>query len=363
MGDSQEIYRIFVINPGSTSTKLALAENQTIIEEHNERHPVVQGEDVKPVMEQEEMRSHAVHRFLARLSLGTGELQGVAARGGLLHPLEGGVYRVDEGMLCDLRAEKYGSHASNLGAVLGDEIARTYGCPAFVVDPVVVDELDPVARVTGIPEIERRSIFHALNQKAAARRVASKLARSCESCSFIVAHMGGGISVGAHRKGRIVDVNNALDGEGPLSPERSGGLPAGQLARMCFKGTLSREEILNRIKGSGGLTAYLGTRNLEEVCERVKKGDEKASLIFEAMCYQVSQEICKHGATLRGEVDSIILTGGMAAEPMLVEHITARVGHLAPVEVIPGEMEMQALAESVYAVLTGSRPALTYVPE
>ncbi|MFW6180526.1 MAG: butyrate kinase [Spirochaetota bacterium] len=362
-------YHILVINPGSTSTKLALFRNGKELRKHTARHDARRLAAYRTVMEQEQMRLAEVRGFLAACAQAAGgpqaagaplRLDAVAARGGLLHPVEGGVYRVNRAMQRDLRSGRYGEHASNLGAVLGAKVGEEHGCPVFIADPVVVDELEPAARLSGLPQIPRKSIFHALNQKAAAREAAARMRREYERCNLIVAHLGGGISVGAHRRGRVVDVNNALDGEGPFSPERSGGLPAGQLARLCFSGEYTEPQVLSLITGRGGVVAYCGTNSMEELEERAGRGDRAARLCMQAMCRQVAQEICRHGATLRGEVDCIVLTGGMTRSRVLVGTIRGMVRHLAPVKVIAGEREMQALAGSVYQVLRGAWKAKRY---
>ncbi|MFA7578172.1 MAG: butyrate kinase, partial [Candidatus Muiribacteriota bacterium] len=239
---------------------------------------------------------------------------------------------------------KYGEHASNLGAILAFELAKLANCPSFIADPVVVDELDDIARVSGIPDIERISIFHALNQKASAKRAAKELGKDYNECNLIVAHLGGGVSVGAHSRGLVVDVNNALDGDGPFSPERSGGVPIGGLVKMCFSGKYTMDEIKKKIKGKGGIVAYLGTNSCLEVQQMIQSNDEKAKLVYEAMAYQVSKEIGSLAAALKGEVDAVVLTGGIAYDKdNLVPWIKERVDFIAPVIVYPGENEMEAL--------------------
>jgi butyrate kinase len=269
---------------------------------------------------------------------------GIIGRGGLLKPIPSGVYNVSENMLKDLEEAKYGEHASNLGAILAFELAKLANCPSFIADPVVVDELDDIARVSGIPDIERISIFHALNQKASAKRAAKELGKDYNECNLIVAHLGGGVSVGAHSRGLVVDVNNALDGDGPFSPERSGGVPIGGLVKMCFSGKYTMDEIKKKIKGKGGIVAYLGTNSCLEVQQMIQSNDEKAKLVYEAMAYQVSKEIGSLAAALKGEVDAVVLTGGIAYDKdNLVPWIKERVDFIAPVIVYPGENEMEAL--------------------
>ena len=265
-------------------------------------------------------------------------------------------------MVEDLKSAKWGEHASNLGPILAYELAQEAGgIPAFTVDPVVVDELDDVARISGLPELPRQSKFHALNQKAVARRAAKALARPYQELNLIVAHMGGGISIGAHKMGRVVDVNNALDGEGPMTPERSGTLPVGDLVRLCYSGRFTYEEIMRMVKGSGGFMAHLGTIDTREVQERAMAGDKEAELIFRALAYQVAKNIGALTATFGGKLDAIVLTGGMAHSELLTTWIKERVDFLAPVLVYPGESEMEALAQGALRVLNQEETARKYV--
>jgi butyrate kinase len=353
-----EKFLILAVNPGSTSTKISLFEGAQELHRRTVRH--APEEIALELPAQKDFRLRAVETFLSETPSPPTRLDAVAARGGLMKAVQSGVYRVGEGMIRDLLSGRYGSHASNLGAVIAVDIGRRNGCGAFIVDPVVVDELDDAARLTGFPEIERRSIFHALNHKSVARQTAGELGKAYEDCNFIVAHMGGGISVGAHRRGRVVDVNNALEGEGPFSAERSGALPAAQVVELCFGGSLSREEVMEKIAGSGGILAHCGTRDLGELRDMARREGGQPARVLEALSLRTSQEICKHGATLEGGVDRIILTGGMARDGSLVNDITSRVSHLAPVKVVPGEREMHSLAASVLRVLRGEEKALEY---
>ncbi len=346
--------RILVINPGSTSTKLSLFRGEEELDSVAAPSPAEELRGFARIFEQLPLRARAVEAFLTECEEKAAHLDAAVARGGLLRPLQSGVYVVDEAMLRDLESARYGEHASNLGAPLAHGVASRAGCPAFIADPVVVDEMDDVARLSGMPEIERRSIFHALNQKSAAREVAARLGRPYEECRLIVAHMGGGISVGAHAGGRVIDVNNALDGDGPFAPERSGGVPVGALVELAASGKLPIEELRRRIVGRGGLVAYCGTNSLKEAQDAADRGDLRAALAIEAMAYQVAKEVAMHGATLSGRVDRIILTGGMAQDGRFVRRIVERVSFLAPVEVLPGEREMLSLARNCLAVLTGA---------
>ncbi|NLV75504.1 MAG: butyrate kinase, partial [Tissierellia bacterium] len=287
-------------------------------------------------------------------------LGAVVGRGGLLKPIEGGTYEVNQKMLEDLKVGLQGEHASNLGGIIAHEIAREVGVKAYIVDPVVVDELLDVARISGLKEIEIRSIVHALNQKAVARRHAKIKGKKYEDMNLIVAHLGGGISVGAHHKGKIIDVNNALDGDGPFSPERSGGLPVGDLVKLCYSGKYTYEEMRKLIKGNGGMVSYLNTNNAIEVSEKIQKGDKYAQLIYYAMAYQVAKEIGSCAAVLKGKVDGILLTGGIAHDEQFTNWIKESVQFISQVYVYPGEDELMALAEGGLRVLTGEEKAKEY---
>mgnify|MGYP001350199001 CR=1 FL=1 len=353
--------RILAINPGSTSTKIAIFENEKCLFETTLRHSTEEISKYKHIFDQYEFRKNVILDVLNEKEINLTKLNAVVGRGGLLKPIEGGTYLVSERMLEDLKRGVLGEHASNLGGVLAFEIASKLNIPSYIVDPVVVDELEEIARISGIPEIERISIFHALNQKAVARRAAKEMGRDYTDLNLIVAHLGGGISVGAHKKGRVVDVNNALDGEGPFSPERSGGLPVGDLIKLCFSGTMTQGEIKKRITGNGGLVAYLGTNNAKEVSERISAGDSEAELVYKAMAYQVAKEIGSCAAVLKGEVDAILLTGGIAYDKQFIEWIEKRVQFIAPVKKYPGEDEMTALAEGAQRILNGEEEARRYI--
>jgi len=274
--------------------------------------------------------------------------------------MKGGTYEVDDAMIEDLKVGVLGEHASNLGGVIAHEIASKLNIPAFIVDPVVVDEMDPVARISGMPELPRISIFHALNQKAVARRAAAELNKHYDECNFVVAHLGGGISVGAHHKGRVVDVNNALDGEGPFSPERSGGLPVGDLAKLCYSGKITHGDLKKKIKGQGGLVAYLNTNDGREVTQMIKDGNKEAELIYKAMAYQVAKEIGMCATVLKGKVDAVIITGGLAYDKALIGWITESVSFIGDIIVYPGEDEMSALALGGLRVLKGEEEKLKF---
>lgn len=347
-------HRIVVINPGSTSTKLALFEDERPVSAEVFRHgaPGLGAE----LWEQFEARWSVIERW-ARSTVR--EASAIAACGGLFRPLAGGTYEVNERMLSDARAGVRGQHASNLGCALASRLAALYRCKAYVVDPVSVDEFEPLARYSGHPLTERRSLSHALNIHAAARRAATELRRPLEGSTIIVAHLGGGISIAPVKSGRIIDVNDASS-DGPFSPERTGGLPLQPFTKLCFSGSYTEAGIRELVMGKGGLVAYLGTNSALEVERRIAAGDEDARGVYEAMAYQISKEIGAMSTVVRGHVDAIALAGGLAASSLLVNWIRGRVEFIAPVLVFAGEDEMAALAEGVLRVLRGESPALEY---
>lgn len=355
--------RILAINPGSTSTKIAVFEENKEIFTKNLKHTVEELAPYKKIIDQYDFRRDVIVRELEAAKIPLSSITAVVGRGGLVKPIPGGVYRVSDALIADLKAERMGEHASNLGGFIAREMARKIGdkVEAFIVDPVVVDEMEDIARISGIPELPRVSIFHALNQKAVARRYAREQGKKYEDLNLIVVHMGGGISVGCHRKGRVIDVNNALDGDGPFSPERSGGVPVGQMVKLCFSGKYTIDDIKKKIKGKGGLVAYLGTNDAYEVEQRVQKGDKEAEHIYRAMAYQISKEVGALSTVLCGKVDAIILTGGVAYDKVFVGWLKERIGFLAPVVVYPGEGEMTALAEAGYYAMKGELPIRDYV--
>jgi butyrate kinase len=349
-----------MINPGSTSTKIGVYEDEKEVLVETLRHSSEEIGNFEGIFEQLDFRKEVILNILKEKNFDINTLDAIVGRGGLLKSIEGGTYTVNKVMLEDLKNGVQGQHASNLGGIIANEIAKPLDIPAYIVDPVVVDEMIDVARISGMPEIERKSIFHALNQKAVAKRYAVENGKNYEEINLIVAHMGGGVSVGAHMNGRVVDVNNALDGEGPFSPERSGGLPVGDLAKVCFSGEYTLEDIKKKINGKGGFVAYLNTNDAKEVGEKAEAGDAKYKLIFEAMGYQVAKEIGKCAAVLSGKVDAIILTGGIAYGKVMVNYIKERVEFICPVVVYPGEDELLALAEGGLRVLRGQEKAKEY---
>jgi len=353
-------YKLLMINPGSTSTKIGVYEDEKEILVETLRHTSEEINDFGGIFEQFNFRKEVILNVLKEKNFDINTLDAIVGRGGLLKPIEGGTYAINDAMLKDLKVGILGQHASNLGGIIANEIGKQLNVPAFIVDPVVVDEMIDVARISGMPEIERKSIFHALNQKAVAKRYAKECGKNYDELNLIVAHMGGGISVGAHESGRVIDVNNALDGEGPFSPERSGGLPVGDLAKMCFSGKYTLEDIKKKINGKGGFVAYLNTNDAREPLKMAQNGDENARVIFEAMGYQVAKEIGKCAAVLSGKVDAIILTGGIAYGEVIVNYIKERVEFISPVVVYAGEDELLALAEGGLRVLRGQEKAKEY---
>jgi butyrate kinase len=359
-------HRVLVLNPGSTSTKTSIFEGdeERFTEELQHSAEELKSFEGQPITEQFGFRKDAVLRFLAGKGLALADLDAVAGRGGLLRPIPHGTWRVGPTMLEDLRTGGRGEHASNLGALIAAELVAGTDKPAYIVDPVVVDEADPKVKISGLKELPRRVISHALNQIATARRYAEEHETFYERVNVIVAHMGGGITVGAHRKGRYIDVNNGLDGEGPFSPQRTGTLPAGQLIDLCFSGKYTKAELKLKNKGRGGVIDLLGTSDMREVERRVEAGDAEATLVYDAMTYQIAKAITALVPAFEGAtIDAILLTGGMARSSTLVAeltHLTAALG--CPVKVYPGENEMAALAKGALRVLSGRESAKDYPP-
>ncbi len=353
---------ILAINPGSTSTKFALFRESDPIFEENIKHRLTDIEKYKRIAEQFDMRKKLILDRLSDLKVDLSSIKAVVGRGGFLKPIESGIYSVNENMRRDLLGGLRGEHASNLGGLIAYSIASEIpGARAFIVDPVVVDEFDDVARISGHPEFTRKSVFHALNQKAVARLYAGSVGRNYEDMNLIVAHMGGGTTVGAHRKGRVVDVNNGLNGDGPLSPERSGTLPTGQVVELCFSGKYTRDEVMKMLTGRGGMVAYMGTNDFREISRMAEGGDKKALMVCRAAAYQTGKEIGAMAAVLHGQVDAIILTGGMAFQKSHTDYITEMVKSIARVIVIPGEDELKALAYNGLLALNGEIEIKEYV--
>lgn len=352
---------ILAINPGSTSTKIAVFDMQEKCFQKNLKHAADEIAKFEKISDQYEFRKNIIIEEIKAAGIELNDIKVIVGRGGLVKPIPSGMYEVNEAMKADLRVGVLGEHASNLGGLIADDIAKSIeGAKAFIADPVVVDEMDDLARVSGHPNFERVSIFHALNQKAIAKGHANVIDKNYADLNLIVAHLGGGISVGAHRKGKVVDVNQALDGDGPFSPERTGTLPAGQVAKLCFSGKYTHAEVKKMITGQGGLTAYINTNDAMEVENRVKAGDKEAAYYYEAMAYQVAKEIGSCATVLKGEIDGILITGGIAYDKGFIQWIKERVEFLAPVYVYPGEDEMQALAFNGQLFLKGEAEVKEY---
>jgi butyrate kinase len=355
------MHNILAINPGSTSTKLAVFTNEDLVFEKTLRYSIEDIDQSEMTIEKDLLfRKKAILQALDEANYLLENFDAIVGRGGLLKPISGGVYTVNTAMIDDLKKDPTNYHASNLGALLSYDIASGLKIPAYIVDPVVVDEMDPVAKLSGHPDYERISIFHALNQKAVALRASKELGKTYNQSNFIVAHLGGGISVGAHKRGRVIDVNNALDGEGPYTPERSGTLPVGQLVSNAFSGKISLEEMKKCIRGKGGLVAYLNTNDAKQVSAMCDNDDKKALLIYEGMAYQVAKEIAANAAVLKGKVDAIIITGGIAYDHRFVTWIKERVEFIANVIVYPGEDELHALTQGALRVLRGEEKPKIY---
>ena len=353
--------RILVINPGSTTTKVAVYKNSTPIFLKTIKHSLDDLKKFEKITDQFQYRKELICKEITYAEINLENIKAVIGRGGLLKPIESGVYEVNDEMIKDLKHSPLGEHASNLGGLIAYEFAQSLpDAKAYIADPVVVDELDDIARISGHPAFSRVSIFHALNQKAIARDHAKSLMKKYEELNLIVVHLGGGITVAAHKKGRVIDVNNGLDGEGPFSPERSGTLPVGQLVSMCFSGKYTESKIRRMIKGEGGLVAYLGTNSAYETEKRVIKGDEKAKKYFEAMAYQVSKAIGSMCPVLKGNVDAILITGGIAHSKLFINLIIERVYRIAPIHVYPGEDEMRALALNALRIINNEEKCKIY---
>jgi butyrate kinase len=353
------VERVLVINPGATSTKLAVYDGKTLRFKKIVEHSAADIGAFAKVIDQCEYRLRLITQQLQMENVELGTLSAIVARGGLLKPLKGGTYRVNQNMAEDLAQAKRGEHASNLGAVMAYELARQLKIAAYVVDPVSVDEMEPAARISGLPDLPRISLSHALNMKAVARKVANDLDKKYEEINVIVAHLGTGVSVTPHKKGRMIDVNNAKE-EGPFSPDRCGGLPAGQLLKLAFSGKYTYEELREKLDSKGGIYAYLGTTDIREAFIMADGGNEEAILILEAFSYQVAKEIGAMAAVLAGDVDRIILTGGIAYSERIASKIRKRVEFIAPVVVVPGEEELEALAFGALRVLRGHEEAQIY---
>ncbi len=352
--------KLLIINPGSTSTKIGVFEDETLIAEETLRHSTEEIAQYASIVDQKDFRKKLIMDLLESKGIKISDLAAVVGRGGMLKPIPGGTYPVTDALLEDLKIGKQGQHASNLGGILAREIADEVGIPSYIVDPVVVDELQPLARYSGVPELPRTSVFHALNQKAVAKRYAKEQGKKYEELNLIVVHMGGGVSVGAHKGGKIIDVFNALDGDGAFSPERAGAVPPGALVKLCFSGKYDEKTIYKMLVGNGGFNAYLGTNDARVVEEKMNNGDKEAENVYNAFIYQICKNIGSQACVLEGKVDQIILTGGIAYSKYVAPEITKKVEWIAPVTVYPGEDELLALAQGGLRVLNGEEKAMEY---
>ena len=349
-----------IINPGSTSTKIGVFEDETLLFEETLRHSTEEISQYASIVDQKDFRKNIIVNLLNEKNFDINSLNMVVGRGGMLKPIPGGTYAVTDELLEDLKIGKQGQHASNLGGILAREIGDSIGVPSFIVDPVVVDEMMPIARYSGVPELPRTSVFHALNQKAVAKRYANEIGKAYTDLNLIVVHMGGGVSVGAHKNGRVVDIFNALDGDGAFSPERAGSVPSGALIKMCFSGKYTEKEVYKKIVGNGGFNAYMGTNDMRDVEKAVLAGDEKAIEYRDAFILQVAKDMGSMACVLAGKVDQIVVTGGIAYDKGVVAGLKERAEWIAPFTVYPGEDELLALVQGGLRVINGVEEAMKY---
>jgi butyrate kinase len=357
--------KILAINPGSTSTKIAVYNDTTLVAKICLRHSVSDLEPFPRIIDQFEYRKNVVLNALRENGIAL-DFDAIIGRGGLLRPIQGGVYEVNEAMIADIQSARR-NHACNLGCLIAKDLADEVGCKAYIADPVVVDELQEVARISGSPLMPRASIWHALNQKAIGRRYAKDLTAehpehpvTYSDLNLIICHLGGGISIGAHKLGKTVDVNNAFDGEGPISPERAGTLPSGSLIDLCFSGRYTKDELKKRISGKAGLAAHLGTPNIADIVTRIENGDDYARLIIDAMIYQIAKSVASMTPIFHGKVDAILLTGGIAHSEYVMNRLLPQIDYIAPIRVYPGEDELESLAQNALGALRGELPIHNY---
>jgi butyrate kinase len=352
--------KILIVNLGSTSTKVGVYEGASWLINESVSHSAEELKGFKTIFDQYDIRKEAILSTLEKHGASLDGFGAIACRGGNTKPIPGGIYSICHEMLDDMKSGKFGQHPNIVGGIVTHDLGKEKNIPVLTMDPPTTDEFWPSARYSGIPQIKRQSSFHALNQKATARKISAQLGKRYDEMNLIVAHLGGGISVGAHCRGKVVDVNNALDGDGPFSPERAGALPTGDLVRLCFSGAYGREEVLKLLQGGGGLVAYLGTTDGREIERRIAAGDKKAAEVFEAMAYQVAKEIGACAAVLEGQVDAIALTGSLAYSKTLVGSLRKKISFLAEVYLDPGENEMAALAEGALRYLGGEETLSVY---
>ncbi len=353
-------YTILIINPGSTSTKIGVYEDEKQIFEETLRHPTEEIAKYASIIDQKDFRKEVILNVLKEKNFDIHTLDVIVGRGGMLKPIPGGTYAVTDDLLQDLIIGKQGQHASNLGGILAKEIGDEINVPSYIVDPVVVDELEPIARYSGMPELPRRSVFHALNQKAVAKRYSKEIGKSYDELSLIVIHMGGGVSVGAHKNGRVIDVNNILDGEGAFSPERAGTVPVGDLIKLCFSGKYTETELYKKICGNGGFNGYIGTNDMRDLMKMKAEGNQDAANLIDAFHYQVAKDAGAMAAVLNGKVDQIICTGGIAYNESTIDALKAKLGFIADFTVYPGEDELLALAQGALRVMNGEEKVQVY---
>ena len=358
-GPTSNSFRVLVINTGSTSTKIAVYQDDEPIIEQTLAHSTEELAHFGNVVEQLDWRRDIILNKLAAENIAIDSLSAVIGRGGLLRPVKSGVYKVNQKMIDELHCCSP-QHASNLSAIIAANIAERCNVNAYIADPIVVDERDEVAKICGVKQICSRCIFHALNQKATSRIYAEEIGEQYENLNLVVAHMGGGISVAAHKKGVVVDVNNALDGEGPIAPERAGTLPAGELVNICFSGQYTHKQVNSMIVGNAGLVSLTGCNSVKELCDRAQTGDAEATMAIEAMCYTTAKQIGAMATVLQGNVDAILITGGIANSKFIVEKVSSYCRYIAPIRVYPGENELMALAMNAMRVLRGQTQAQDY---
>ena len=350
-------YNILTINPGSTSTKIALFKDNELEFEQVLRHPAEELNQFSKLIDQYEYRKEKIINFLEEKNITLKDLDAISCRGGLIGPIPSGTYTINDSLFTRLSTDVV--HASNLAGIIGYNLSKELDIPSYITDPVTVDEMAPIAKVTGIPGIERKSKFHALNQKAIARRAAKQLNRRYDESNFIVIHIGGGISIGAHEKGKVIDVNNVIDGDGPMAPTRAGSIPVEAIIDLCFSGKYTRTELKEYVSQRAGLTDYLGTSDVRDVQEMMEQGNEQAKMLYEAMAYQICKNVGAMATVLKGKIDAIVVTGGVAYSKQFIRLLKERIDFLGEVIVIPGEEEMLALAEGALRVLTGEEEAKT----
>ncbi|CAM3014335.1 butyrate kinase [Hathewaya histolytica] len=352
--------KILVLNTRYISTGITVYEEREKIIGENIRHTVGKVNQFSHIKDQTDYRYGIILDFLKNKKIDIDDIDYVVAKAGPLKPIESGTYVIDENMVNDLEIERYGTHSSNLGPLLAYNLFKNFGMKPFIVDPVVVDEMEDVARITGIKAIQRKSYFHALSQKAIAKAYSKTHHKRYEDINLVVAHIGSGITVGAHKNGRVIDVNNGLEGEGPFSPEHSGSVPITDLVKLCFSGKYTLEEMIKHVNGKGGCMAYVNHSDVRVLLEQAKKGDEKSRVLFNAMAYQITKEIAKCAVVLEGKVDAILITGGLAYCNQMVEKIKERVSRIAPIIVYKGKDEMLYLVEGVLRVLNGEEKEKYY---